>query len=57
MFKKLFKKLIEAESEHAIEIALYGIDGVVDMFSRDRITWDEHEMLFELAAKLEKAFD
>ena len=57
MFKKLVKLLLAAENESDIENALYGENGVDNLFQKDKIKWDEHEMLFCLAAKISKGFE
>lgn len=53
MFKKFVKLMLQATSSEEIEDVLYGENGVDRMFQKDKLKWEEHEMLFELAAKLE----
>lgn len=53
MFKKFVKLMLQATSPEEIEDVLYGENGVDRMFQKDKLKWEEHEMLFELAAKLE----
>lgn len=53
MFKKFVKLMLQATSSEEIEDVLYGENGVDMMFQKDKLKWEEHEMLFELAAKLE----
>lgn len=53
MFKKFVKAMLNATSAEEIEDVLYGENGVDILFQKDKLKWDEHEMLFELAAKLE----
>lgn len=53
MFKKFVKLMLQATSPEEIEDVLYGENGVDMMFQKDKLKWEEHEMLFELAAKLE----
>lgn len=53
MFKKFVKLMLQATSPEEIEDVLYGENGVDGMFQKDKLKWEEHEMLFELAAKLE----
>ena len=55
MFKKLVKELLAAKTEDDIQSVLYGSAGADMMFQKEKIKWDEHEMLFDLAAKLEIA--
>jgi len=52
MFKKLVKKLLAARSSEDLAEALYGAEGVKGMFEKGKITWDEHETLYELAGRL-----
>lgn len=53
MFKKFVKSMLQATSPEEIDDVLYGENGVDRMFQKDKLKWEEHEMLFELAAKLE----
>ena len=53
MFKKFVKQMLAATSREEIENILYRADGVDMMFQREKLKWDEHEMLFDLAVKLE----
>ena len=53
MFKKLFDRLMAAETAEEINSVLYAPDGVDMMYQREKITWDDHERLFRLAARLE----
>ena len=57
MFKKLVKLLLAAENENDIENALYGENGVDILFQKEKIKWDEHEILFSLADKISKGFN
>lgn len=53
MFKKFIEKLIEAETEEQVNHILYDFDDGVDMaYQRDKITYKEHELLFELAGRI-----
>lgn len=53
MFKKLVKRLLDATTKEEINRILYGTDGVDILFQKEKIKWDEHEILFELAGKIE----
>lgn len=55
MFKKFVKAMLQANSDVEIENVLYGENGVDAMFQRDKLKFEEHEMLFELASKLERS--
>lgn len=52
MFKKFFDELLNAETEEQITDILYRADGVDMAFQREKITWQDHERLFELADRL-----
>lgn len=60
MFKKLLAEMIAAETEEEITHILYRMksdkeDWGVDLaFQHEKITWKEHEMLFNLGDKLIK---
>lgn len=53
MFKKFVKELLAASTNEEINKILYRADGVDIMFQKEKIKWDEHEILFALAGKLE----
>lgn len=53
MFKKFIERIIAAENkEDAIQNVFYGKDGIDMAFQHNKITWIEHEMLFELIEKM-----
>lgn len=52
MFKKFFDELLTAETEEQITDILYRADGVDLSFQREKITWQDHARLFELADRL-----
>ena len=53
MFKKFIKKIIEAENrEDAIDHVFYGADGIDMAFQKEKISWDEHQMLLSLIEKM-----
>ena len=52
MFKKFFDELLTAETEKRIEDILYRADGVDMAYQREKINWQDHERLFELADRL-----
>ena len=54
MFKKLFDRLMAAATNEEIESVLYAEDGVDMMFQREKITWEDHQRLFNLAARLQR---
>ena len=60
MFKKLLAEMIAAETEEELTHILYRMksdkeDWGVDLaFQHEKISWKEHEMLFDLADKLQK---
>ncbi len=56
MFKKFVEQLTNANSAEEILNILYNKDGVDMMFQREKISWKDHELLFALAGKLEKAY-
>ena len=53
MFKKLFDRLMAAKTNEDRTMVLYAEDGVDRMFQKEKITWEDHERLFNLAARLE----
>lgn len=55
MFKKFVKELLAATTSDEISKILYRVDGVDRMFQKEKIKWDEHEILFDLAGKMEAA--
>jgi hypothetical protein len=57
MFKKLLQRIIDAENvQDAVDNVLYGMDGVDMAYQRDRITFEEHEMLFKLVGIIENGY-
>lgn len=53
MFKKFIKRIIEsADREDALANVFYGETGIDAAFQREKITWDEHQMLLALIEKL-----
>lgn len=53
MFKKFIKRIIEAKDmQDAMNNVFYGDDGIDVAFQREKITWQEHEMLLALIEKL-----
>lgn len=57
MFKKFVKELLAATTSDEISEILYRADGVDRMFQKEKIKWDEHEILFDLAGKMEAAIE
>lgn len=54
MLRKYIKQMLAAETEQDIVNILYSIDGVDMAYQREKISWNDHELLFELADKLIK---
>lgn len=53
MFKKLLQRIIEAENKtDAIEHVFYGPDGIDMQYQREKITWNEHQMLLQIIEKM-----
>ncbi len=52
MFKKFVKQLAEATTPNEIENILYGENGVDMSFQKDKLKWEEHQILFKLGSKL-----
>lgn len=53
MFKKFIREMIQAAGDdEALERILYRADGVDMMYQREKLSWNDHEILFDLAAKL-----
>ena len=49
MFKHLIEQIIaSANREDAIQNVFYGPDGIDMAYQKEKITWNEHEMLFQL---------
>ena len=57
MFKKFVRMLLEASTEQEVNNVLYGENGVSKSFEKDKIKWDEHEMLFRLAGRICDSFN
>ena len=55
MFKKLLDELLAATTKEAITDILYQKDGIDQMFQREKISWQDHERLFKLAARLQES--
>lgn len=53
MFKKFIDEMIKANTVEEIEDILYRKDGVDLSFQHDKISWVDHQRLFNLASKLE----
>ena len=52
MFKKLFDRMMAAQNADEVALVLYAPDGVDMMYQREKISWQDHERLFSLAARL-----
>lgn len=57
MFRKFVAELVAARTVAEIENILYREDGVDIMYQREKISWKDHELLFDLAAKLQKGME
>lgn len=57
MFKKFVKAMLAAKTSEEVTAILYNEQGVDMMFQREKLRWDEHEMLFDLAARLMDGMD
>lgn len=55
MFKKLLDELLAATTKEAITDILYRKDGVDLSYQREKLSWDDHERLFKLAARLSES--
>lgn len=53
MFKKLLDELLDAQTSEEINSVLYRNDGVDMSFQREKISWQDHQRLFKLAARLD----
>lgn len=56
MFKKFVKEIAMAETAEQLNDILYRKDGVDMMFQKEKLKWEEHEILFKLAS-VHKASD
>lgn len=52
MFKKFFDEMLAAKTEEEITSILYRADGVDLSFQREKLSWQDHERLFNLAGRL-----
>ena len=52
MFKKLFDEMMRASTEKEINDILYRKDGVDMAYQREKLSWEDHERLFNLADRL-----
>lgn len=52
MFKKFFDEMLAAKAEEEITSILYRADGVDLSFQREKLSWQDHERLFNLAGRL-----
>lgn len=53
MFKKFIQRIIEAENrDDAIQNVFYGSDGIDMAYQREKISYKEHQMLFDLINKM-----
>ena len=55
MFKKLFDEMMRASTEKEINDILYRKDGVDMAYQREKLSWDDHERLFNLADRLARS--
>ena len=55
MFKKLLDELLAATTQEAITDILYRKDGVDLSYQMEKLSWDDHERLFKLAARLSES--
>lgn len=51
-FKKLIQRLADCRTEDDINAFLYDQNGVDISYQREKITWNDHELLFTLAARI-----
>lgn len=54
MFKKLLDRMLAANTNEEINDVLYAAGGVDLQYQHGKITWEDHERLFTLAARLQK---
>lgn len=54
MFKKLFDRIMDAKTPREVELALIDENGVDMMYQREKISWEDHERLFTLGARMMK---
>ena len=52
MFKKFVAELVAAKTDDQVNYILYREDGVDMAFQKEKISWKEHELLFQLAGAL-----
>lgn len=57
MFKKFVKALVEATTSSEIYEILEGVDGVDMMFQREKLKWEDHELLFKMGNEKLKYLD
>lgn len=53
MFKKFLQKIINSENkEAAINNVFYGENGIDMAFQKEKISWNEHQMLLAIIKKM-----
>ena len=53
MFKKYLQRIINSKNrEDAINKVFYGEDGIDVAFQKEKITWNEHQMLLAVINKM-----
>lgn len=53
MFKKFLQRIINSKNrEDAVNKVFYGVDGIDAAFQKEKITWNEHQMLLAIINKM-----
>ena len=53
MFKKFVQRIIDSvDKEDAIQNVFYGENGIDMAFQKEKISWEEHQMLLNLINKM-----
>lgn len=52
MFKKLLKRLNGAATKEEVMNVMYSTDGIDISYQREKISWQEYELLSDLVQKL-----
>lgn len=52
MFKKFVKRILAAENDDELSRIMYDTDGIDMMYQKEKLSWEEHEILFELIGRV-----
>lgn len=57
MFKKFVKELVAAKTKEEVERIFYRSDGIDMMYQKEKLSWNDQQLLLDLVNKLLELMD